>query len=297
MRAKVDLHLHSHWSDGELSPTNLIKECKKLNLKTVSLTDHETIWGVEEAIKAGEEVGIRVIPGIEFSCDFEGGEQHILGYFIEGFDKLARNPELLGFLKDIGRKRKKRFLKMIEKIKKLGFEVEYSDVKKCAKGVLARPHLARAVIRNPRNAQKLAELEIDTSFERDFFRRYLLEGKEVYEDWKRPEVAEVIALIKKVGGMAVWAHPIWRNKSFKNTRRLAAIFQKFGLDGMEVFYPWHTRNRTEKLYKIAQELNLIVSAGSDFHSFRFNRYSKIFAWKGYQIKEKFSWLTKEPKKT
>lgn len=297
MRAKIDLHLHSHWSDGELSPADLIKECKKLKLKIVSLTDHETFWGIEEAIKTGEEIGIRVIPGIEFSCYFEGGEQHILGYFIEGFDKLAQNPELLGFLKDIGRKRKERFLKMIEKIKKLGFEVEYSDVKKCAKGVLARPHLAQAVIRNEKNAKLLNKLGINTSFERDFFKRYLLEEKEAYENWERPEVSEVIALIKKLDGIAVWAHPIWKNKNFGNARRVAAIFQKFGLDGMEIFYPWHTRHRTEKLYKIAQELNLFVSAGSDFHSFRFNRYSKIFAWKGYQIKEKFSWLTKEPKKT
>lgn len=292
MRAKVDLHLHSCWSDGELYPVDLIEECKKLNLKIISLTDHETVWGVEEAIKTGEEIGIRVIPGIEFSCDFEGKEQHILGYFLN-----HQNPELLEFLREIGRKRRERFLKMIEKIKKLGFEVEYSDIKKFAKGVLARPHLARAVIRNEKNAKLLNELGINTSFERDFFKRYLAEGKEAYENWERPEVSEVIALIEKTGGLAFWAHPIWKDKSLKNFRQRAAIFQKFGLNGIEAFYPWHTRLQTEKIYKIAQELNLLVSAGSDFHSFAFNMYSRIFAWKGYGIKEKFEWLKYEPKKT
>ncbi len=294
MRAKIDLHLHSYWSDGEFSPAELIKECKKLNLKTVSLTDHETAWGIEEAIKAGEEIGIRVIPGIEFSCDLEGKEYHILGYFIDGFGNLTtgyRNPELLEFLKEVGRRRRERFLKMIEKINKLGFFVDYSDAKKYAKGVLARPHLARAVIRNEKNAQKLNELQIDTTYERDFFRRYLTEGKEAYEDWERPDVFEIIGLIKKHGGIAVLAHPIWKSRSLKKFEKTAKRFQKAGLDGVEVFYTWHSRYRTKRLYQIAKELNLIVSAGSDFHSFAFNRYCKIFAWKGYGIKEKFEWLT------
>lgn len=287
MRAKIDLHLHSHWSDGEFSPDELLRECKKLNLKTVSLTDHETAWGINEAIKTGEEIGIRVVPGIEFSCNFEGKEYHILGYFVD-----YENPELLEFLKEVGKKRRERFLKMIEKMHKLGFFVDYSDAKQYAKGVLARPHLARAVIRNEKNAEILNKLGIDTKYERDFFKRYLAEGKEAYEDWERPDVFEVIGLIKKLGGIAVWAHPIWKSRSLKKFKKTVKIFQKAGLDGVEVFYTWHNRYRTKGLYRIAKELNLIVSAGSDFHSFAFNRYCKIFAWKGYGIKEKFEWLEK-----
>lgn len=288
MRAKIDLHMHSHWSDGELSPEELIRECKKLNLKIVSLTDHETVWGVEEAIQKGQEIGVTVIPGIEFSCNFNNEEHHILGYFID-----YKNAELLEFLREVGRRRRERFLKMIEKIKGLGFEVEYSDAKKYAKGVLARPHLARAVIKNEKNLPLLNELGIDTKYERGFFKRYLAEGKEAYVDWERPDIFEIISLIKKLGGIAIWAHPLWKSKSLKKVKKSLAEFKKAGLAGIEVFYPWHSGWQTKKLYQISKEFNLLVSAGSDFHSFAFNMYSRIFAWKGYGIKEKFEWLTRQ----
>ena len=97
MKAKIDLHMHSHYSDGELSPEKLVKECKKLGLEIISLTDHETVWGVEEAIKAGKKSGISVIPGIEFSCNFQEQEQHLLGYFIMDSANSPRAIKTLNF--------------------------------------------------------------------------------------------------------------------------------------------------------------------------------------------------------
>ncbi|PIQ92077.1 MAG: phosphoesterase [Parcubacteria group bacterium CG11_big_fil_rev_8_21_14_0_20_39_14] len=293
MKAKIDLHMHSHYSDGELSPEKLVKECKKLGLEIISLTDHETVWGVEEAIKAGKKSGISVIPGIEFSCNFQEQEQHLLGYFIDGFGQLAtgyKNPELLEFLKEVGRKRRERFLKMIERLKNLGFFIEYSEVKKYARGSLTRPHLARAIIKNKKNARKLKELRIDTKFESEFFKKYLTEGKGAYQDWERPSASEVIKLLKKSGGIAVWAHPKWKCGGYKETMTKALELRELGLGGMEVFYTRHTQDQTKELFQIAKELGLAVTAGSDFHSSNFSQYNKIFAWQDFGIEEDFLWL-------
>lgn len=273
---EFDFHLHSYYSDGRLSPKNLVWECKKVGLKIIALTDHEHVGGILEAVEAGKGLGIKVIPGIELSADHEGREQHLLGLAID-----CQSSELEEFLREWAKTKLQQITAMIKKLQEAGFKVELKDALEQARGSITRAHLGYAVWGNPENLEILKDFEIKTIS--DFFERFL--KKEAYVKRKIPSVKEAIALIKKTGGRAIWAHPFWNEQNYQYIEEKAAIFQKFGLDGIEVCYNSFFMDKAKALllHQIAQDLSMFETGGSDFHSLLMDKFNKVADFKAFGL--------------
>ncbi|MDQ2890933.1 MAG: PHP domain-containing protein [Gemmatimonadota bacterium] len=240
----VDLHAHSTASDGAVAPSGVIEAAKRAGLEAIALTDHDTIAGNDEAVAAGDAVGIRVVRGCELSAYDSDFEIHLLALHIR--DASAIGPSLDGFQ----RERVARGHAIVERLSLAGAPVDIDEVLAEAAGAaLGRPHIARVLIR--------AGHAVD---HREAFDRYLGAGKPGYVAKPRLEIADAIGLAHAAGGLAVWAHP-GRDGTRERLSRLAG----HGLDGVEVRHPGHTPSDVARLGKLADELDLVPSGGSDWH--------------------------------
>lgn len=239
-----DLHMHTTASDGIYSPRDLVKKAKAARLKTIAITDHDTLEGIEEASQAGLEYGVRIIAGIELSTKYKGRSVDILGYHV------TKNDELTEILPRLREGREQRALRIIEKFTQLGMPITLEDVKKFSKGnVIARPHIAMAVV------QKGYVPDYQTVFD-----EYLADGKPCAIDKVILSVEEGIGLIHRAGGKAVLAHPV-----LLGDEDLVRELLQFAFDGIEV---WHRKQNTEdniRYQHLANEFQLIMTGGSDFH--------------------------------
>ncbi len=242
---QVDLHIHTTFSDGKLTPCEVIKEAYHRDIAAVAITDHDTMGGVDQAIKAGQKYGVEVVPGIELSTYFRDKEIHILGFYCEAKHKLLEKT--LSFIRQA---RYYRIRKMLDLLKKIGINLEMKEVMAIAGGEsLGRPHLAELIFQkgychSPREA----------------FQLYLGEGKPAYV--KRLKMSAEIAfkLVRRSGGLAILAHPgIYRIDKF------IPELKCLGLSGLEVFHPDHNLATCLRYYRLAQKYGLIISGGSDFH--------------------------------
>lgn len=277
---KIDLHMHSHYSDGKLSPAELLQKCKDCGLEVISLTDHENVAGIAEAKKVGDKLGISVIPGIEFASEFQGGEHHILGYFIN-----PSSQKLEEFLNKWRQSKIDQIKEMIKNLQGFGFDVTFEQVVSIAKGSLDRYHIAMAIIPDREKTSEGKEEH------RAFFKKYLSEkfmGGEglAFVERKKPDIRSVINVIHSAGGIAFWAHPFWRIKEESVIRELVLTFHGMGLDGIEIIYPYHTKEQTMFLHKITQDLSIYQSAGSDFHR-KDDSVRQLAGFQGFGIKINF----------
>jgi 3',5'-nucleoside bisphosphate phosphatase len=244
---RIDLHLHSNVSDGHLAPAELVAAAALAGLSVISLTDHDTIGGVPDAVAAGSTLGVQVIPGIEVSTRTGEHEYHILGYWVDPL-----HPTMLEHQKIALARREHRMHGMVEKLRTLGMDISFDDVVRAAGPdvqALGRPHLARAMLD--------AGL---TRYYGEAFARYIADGGIAYVSERFPEVEQAIELIHAVGGMAVWAHP--------DPDRFAAdihAFRAAGLDGVECYRPHLTHDETRALLRRVSELGLHPTGGSDWH--------------------------------
>ena len=240
----VDLHAHSTASDGAVTPAELVEAAFHAKLRAIAITDHDTIAGNDEAFASGASLGIRVIRGCELSAYDRDFEVHLLALHIRYAD--AIRPSLEGFQ----RERVDRGYAIVERLAAAGVPVSIDDVlAEAAGGALGRPHIARAMIR----AGHVAD-------HRDAFDRYLGAGKCAYVPKPRLDVGDAIGLAHAAGALAVWAHP-GRDGTRERLVRLAAL----GLDGVEVKHPGHTPGDTQRLGRLAEEMDLVPSGGSDWH--------------------------------
>lgn len=255
---KFDLHMHSHYSDGRFSPAELLQKCRDRGLEVVSLTDHETVLGAAEAAEAAQKLGIRVIPGLEFTSVFQGDECHILGYFVHD------NPALKRFLDTWKETKLAQIQEIISNLQKFGYELSLEDVLARVKGSLDRFHIALAVFPNSDKSAEEAEKR------KAFFRKYLLEkssGGEglAFAKRQKPDAQSVIGTIRESGGLSFLAHPFWRTKDRSVIAQKASNLKELGLSGIEICYPSHNEEQVRFLHEIAQDLSLFESGGSDFH--------------------------------
>ncbi|HEY5087598.1 MAG TPA: PHP domain-containing protein [Gemmatimonadaceae bacterium] len=240
----VDLHAHSTASDGAVSPAELVESAKRADLQAIAITDHDTIAGNDEAVATGARVGIRVVRGCELSAYDGDFEVHLLTLHIR--DAGAIRPSLEGFQ----RERVDRGHAIVERLVRAGAPVSIEAVlAEAAGGALGRPHIARALI----NAGHAAD-------HRDAFDRFLGAGRAAYVPKPRLDIADAIGLAHSCGALAVWAHP-GREGTRERLTRLAA----HGLDGVEVRHPGHTPLDVDRLLRLARELDLVPSGGSDWH--------------------------------
>jgi hypothetical protein len=242
---RVDLHTHTNASDGLLAPDALVRAVHAARLAVFSVTDHDTVDALSEVAERSRAAGVELVPGIELSAMWHGGELHILGYFIDPADR-----HLLEFLQRRRVARGVRLGKMLDRLRLLGMAVDSEAVfAKAQDGNVGRPHLARVLVERGYVASP------DEAFD-----RYLGEGKPVYVP--RPDVRceDAIRVIHAAGGLASWAHP-------GLTGRDGAIADLVadGLDAIEVYHPKHSPSVTISYRRLAETWNLLVTGGSDFH--------------------------------
>lgn len=248
---KVDLHLHTYYSDGFFSPFEIVKKIQKTGTKIISITDHDNIGGLKEAIRTGLKEDIEVIPGVEISGEYMNREMHILGYFID-----PNAPALKELLTEIQEERILRIKKIIAKLNELGSTITYDDAKQDLKSTVSigRPHIANALVR---------EGFVKSFF--DAFVKYIGDDKIADVKKVRPSYDRVFKIIKEAGGLSFLAHPA----RYFNEEEIK-LFKAAGLDGVEVVHPSHTASEVKKYKEIAAKYNLLTSGGSDFHGGRKN---------------------------
>jgi 3',5'-nucleoside bisphosphate phosphatase len=244
---KIDLHTHSTYSDGLLSPAALVEEAASRGVGILALTDHDTVAGISEARVAGERLGVEIIPGVELSAALPGGgEVHLLGYFVD-IEASALLAQLTGY----AHARSERMERMVERLSRIGAPVALERVREIAgHGTVGRPHLGRALVE--------AGYAEDLS---DAFARYIGGGKPAFVPRPRVDPRDAIALVRDAGGVPVLAHPF-------STGGVESVLDRLvpaGLAGMEVDYGEYDPEDREILRQIAARRGLIATGGSDYH--------------------------------
>ena len=257
---KVDYHIHSWYSDGTMKPTALVRQYFEAGYDIISITDHDGIGGVQEAMIAGETLKITVIPGIELAAAHNGTEIHLLGY---KFD--PENPALLARLEEIRTWRQERNEKMLAQLQKMGYDLTWEDLKQNpGQTYIGKPNFARAL------AAKGYIAKPSEAFEPGKY----LESPEVKKIVrKKISSAEAIRLLKEAGGMAVLAHPMkirglgdrGSDLFWEHLDLMLRELKKLGLAGMECFHPSHSEEESLRLVDFAGKYHLHITEGSDFH--------------------------------
>ncbi len=244
MNGKVDLHMHTNHSDGVYSPSEIVNKAKEAGLEAISISDHDSINGIEEAIETGNSIGVEVIPGVEISSEYNGKEVHILGYFIN-----IKDPEFKRYLQFFREERVKRAERILEKLDNLGLHLTFDDVMEVAKNsAIGRPHIAKAM-----HAKGLVSSYYEA------FNKYIGNGCPAYEKKVHLSPESAYKIITDAGGLSFIAHP-----AFMQEDVLKDLIES-GVDGIEVYHPSHPAQKV-KFYKgIVSEYYLLESGGSDYH--------------------------------
>jgi hypothetical protein len=261
---QVDLHTHTTASDGVLTPTQVVQQAAALSLAAIAICDHDTADGVDEALSAGERLGVEVIPCVEISATHEEKiEAHILGYFID-----HRNAELRAWLRTLKDARWERGKRMVELLNNAGVGVSFARVAEIAAGgSVGRPHVARAIVEIGRAPS------VDSAFG-----RFLLSGGPGYVPRHKVTPAEAVRTIKKFGGAPCVAH-VAKLKRDDLVRDLI----KEGLAAIEVFHPDHGPASTRFYFGFAKKHGLVATGGSDAHGICGERGSVGCVTVGYHI--------------
>lgn len=246
----IDLHVHSTASDGTLTPSEVVIFAKRIGLKSIALTDHDTVSAIQEALDAAKENNIELIPGIEISCAYHEKEIHIVGLFIDPLSDI-----LLSRLKELIITRDKRNEIMAEKFQNLGIPIEFEDIKKTyPDSVITRAHFASYLHKKGYVGSV-----------REAFDRYLSDHGPCYVPRERLDCVEAIELIHSAGGVAILAHPILYKMGNEQLDKMVGYLHKFSLDGIEAIYSTYTNSDERYIRLLAKKYNLLISGGSDFH--------------------------------
>ncbi|MBP5200114.1 MAG: PHP domain-containing protein [Schwartzia sp.] len=244
-----DLHTHTSFSDGRLSPEDLLAAAKEAKLSYIAVTDHDTVDGVRHLYEQGlyPSKSINIIPGIEFSCEVDEHDVHILGYDFDIY-----NQDLADKITELSESRWDRFSKMMEKLQGIGYAISESDVLQMAgtSKSIGRAHVARALVKKGLAASV-----------REAFDNLLEHGCPCYVPHYRIEPEEAVALVRNAGGVPVLAHP-------KLVQDDAIVERMLELDfgGIEVYYPKHGEEDTARYKAMAEKRGLRLTGGSDFHA-------------------------------
>lgn len=241
---RVDLHAHTTFSDGVLTPEALVARAIEKRLAALAVTDHDTVEAVPRARSAAGAT-LELIPGIEMSTAFEGADLHILGYYVNP-EHGALRERLLRFQQE----RRERALSIVERLRELGAPVDLEAVLELAgPGVVGRPHVAEAMVR----AGLVADFD-------DAFDRYLGSQAPAYVPRPAFSPGEAIALIHAADGVSVLAHP--------GSQMPDSVIERLrtsGLRGLEVWHPQHGNATVRRYRALAERLGLLETGGSDFH--------------------------------
>jgi len=239
----IELHTHTTYSDGILTPQQLVKRAADKGVKALAITDHDTLSGWDEAIATAMIYDIEIVPGVELSTVHNGRSLHILGYY-------PRQELLTEPLAERLAGRKRRAKQMMANLAEMGYPIELEEF--TPNMALGRPHIASAMVQagyvnSPQEA----------------FERFLGEEQPAYVHYEKFSIQQGISLIRDCGGVPVWAHPyLFRGGRVEEVlpELIAA-----GLMGLEVYHPHHGNNKINRLKKLCQEHNLLMTGGTDYH--------------------------------
>ncbi|MDR1629193.1 MAG: PHP domain-containing protein [Oscillospiraceae bacterium] len=250
MQRFIDLHTHTVYSDGSMTPAQLVRHAKENGLAAIAVTDHDTVSGVSEAMDEGAHAGLEVIPGIELSAQADT-ETHILGFYID-----IHNQNLQNALRKAVDSRRERIAKTGEALKRLGFDIPLHEVFALApEGLVGRAHYAKLMM------EKGYVKSVKEAFE-----RYLSFGCPAYCGRQAMTARECVELIKACGGYAFLAHPHLTKKTDGVLLDFLKELQGYGLDGLEGYYTDYTPEMQQKYQTVAQQLGLKICGGTDFHA-------------------------------
>lgn len=265
MKKKVDLHMHSLFSDdGEYTPEQLVDMCYERNIDVMSLTDHNSVKGVARAKAQAQKRGITCIPGIEIDCVYQDINLHVLGYGINITDDVWEKVE-----DNVLKQEQKVGLKRLELINQLGFEITCEQMDRISKnGIYIGEAFGEVLLNDKRyeNSPLLAPYRnggnrSDNPYV-NFYWDYFAQGKPCYVEIKYPTLEETIQMIKDSNGIAILAHP---GNNLKRQHKTVLDMIPLGLQGIEVFSSYHTPDDIADFFQMAVKHNLLITLGSDFH--------------------------------
>lgn len=247
---KIDLHIHTTYSDGVLSPEELVDSAIEVGLTTIAITDHDNVLGYYAAKKYIEEnqKNIEIIPGIEINTFYKKQELHILGYFMD-----LENPEFHAMIEKQRKARKVQAQEIAKRLQKIGINVSYEDIKKYVipKASIGRPHIAKSIM------QKGGVSSITEAYS-----KYINDSSKVYVQRKTVTPHEAVEIIYDAGGIPVIAHPC----DIENAQELIEELMSYGLRGIEAYHRKHTPAMIEYFCSLAEKYDLVITGGSDFHA-------------------------------
>ncbi len=253
MTVLADLHTHSTASDGQYRPAELVRMARDRGIEVLALTDHDTLAGLDEAVLAGKELGVRVLRGVELSAR-ERRTFHILSY---GFDGQA--PQLQALCRDVRQRREHRGLEIARYLAAKGAPVAISEVQELAgEAAVGRPHFVQVMVRRGY-----------VSSPQEAFAAYLdTEEYHLRVGWDKPSARACIEAIRAAGGVASLAHPYQLGVTDDQLEALTAELAGYGLCAIECFYPRYTDRQAALYRRLAQRFGLYYTGGSDFHGER-----------------------------
>ncbi|MGB5288967.1 MAG: PHP domain-containing protein, partial [Ignavibacteriaceae bacterium] len=244
MMLKTDLHTHTYHSDGFYAPENLLTKAHNRGIKVLSITDHDSMNGISEAIEIAKKFEIEIVPGVEISSDIRDTEVHILGYFVD-----PNNKELEHYLNFFREERHKRAIRIVKKLNILGLNITIDDVLVFAKNsAIGRPHIAQAL---------LAKGQVKSFFEA--FYKYIGNHAPAYERKVHLSPQSAFKIINDAGGLSFIAHP------GDMPEILIKELIDAGVDGIEVVHPSHSPEQVRFYRGIVNQYFLLECGGSDFH--------------------------------
>ena len=245
----VDFHTHSTCSDGTFTPTELVDHAKKCGISAFALTDHDSVDGIKEAQNRAEEIGIELVPGIEFSAA-ESTETHIIGLFID-----PENETLLKTIDKLKGSRKRRMEEVCSKLRGLGFDITHDEALRLAGGnFVGRAHIAKLMVEKG-YCETIKEC----------FEKYIGLNKPAYAPKHELSAVEAVKAIRAAGGLAYLAHLNQTGFNIDELEKLLIELKEAGLNGIEGYYPEYTPENTARYRALAEGLSFSLSGGSDFH--------------------------------
>lgn len=244
----VDLHSHTHESDGTCSPAQLIAEAVRAGVRVLGITDHDTLRGFDQAVPVGRQAGIELICGIELSTKLHGQSVHLLGYFLSEDHGLE---DFRGWVLDMQASRRDRNIRLVARLRELGFDITLEEAEARGRGLTGRPHFA----------QLMVEKGYVSSLQ-EAFDEYLDETAKGYVYRREPQFSEGVERIRNAGGIASLAHPV---RVRADVASLLPELCDAGMNALEAYHSDHSPQDTAEYLGLAQRHDLLVTGGSDFH--------------------------------
>jgi predicted metal-dependent phosphoesterase TrpH len=261
----IELQAHSTVSDGQLEPADVVEAASEAGVTTLALSDHDAVAGVPAALQAAAELELDLVPAVEMSCVHEYADDlHMLGYWID-LDSIAPACERAQA------ERVSRAGEIVERLRSFGFDLTLEDAIAEAGDALSvgRPHIARAAGAKPEQMN-------------EFFAEYLVPGAKAFVPRSWPDAGQAVELIHEAGGAAVVAHPYW---DVKDPDQVEMLIGALDVEGVEAFYPDHSREQTEHLLRICSDRGLVPTGSSDFHGPTHKTFSRFGAYQTYGLGE------------